>query len=97
MVCEVAGTLQGLLLQDLGDIGRVSLDQEHINNLLNPVACEKQITDYFCENSTAKSSSDPLKLRPVASWKRKDIGGSRAIFNQPKSPHIRWRYGSSHI
>ena len=78
---KVAGTLQGLLLGDLGDIGRASLDREKINNLLDLVACENKITDLFCENSAAKSSSAPLKSRPVASWKWKDIDGSRARLN----------------
>ena len=47
MVCEVASMLQGLLLGDLGDLGRASLDQEKINNFLDIVACENKITDFF--------------------------------------------------
>ena len=39
--------LQGLLLGDLGDLGRASLDQEKINNFLDIVACENKITDFF--------------------------------------------------
>ena len=89
--------LQGLLLGELGDLGRASLDQEQINNLLDLVACENDITDLFRENSAAKSSSAPLKSRSVAFRKRKDIDGSRARLHSSKSLYMKRRYDSSHI
>ena len=92
---ELAGTLQGLLPGYLGGIGRASLDQEQIKNLLDIVACENEITYLFCENPATKSSSAPLKLRSVKSRKRKDIDGYRAILHSSKSLHMRRRYDSS--
>ena len=61
MVCEIDGTLQGLLPGDLVDPGRASLDREQINNLLDLVDYENAITYLFRENSSAISSSAPLK------------------------------------
>ena len=61
MVCEVVGTFRGLLPGDLVGLGRASLDQEQINNLLDLLDCENEIIDLFHENSAAKSSSAPLK------------------------------------
>ena len=55
MVCEVANTLKGILPGDLGDIGCASLYQEQINILFNLVACEKDITYLFHENSAVFS------------------------------------------
>ena len=70
---------------------------EKINNILDIVACENEIIDFFCENSAAKSSSDPLKSRSVASWNRKDIGGYTAILHSSKILHMRQRYDYSYI
>ena len=95
MVYEISGTLQGLLPGDLGDLGCESLYRERINNILDLVACENEITDLFRENSAAKSSSAPLKSRSVASRKRKDIDGSRARLHSSKSLHMRQRSSSS--
>ena len=61
MVCEVDETLKGPTLGYLGDVGHASLGLEQINNLLDLVACEKNITYLFRDNSGAKSSSTPLK------------------------------------
>ena len=97
MVYEISGTLQGLLPGDLGDLGCESLYRERINNILDLVACENEITDLFRENSAAKSSSDPLKSRSDVSWKRKDIDGSKAILHSSKILQIRQRYYSSYI
>ena len=97
MVCEVAGTLQVLLPGDLNYLFHASLDQEQINNLLHVVACENNITDFFRENSAAKSSSDPLKLRSVTFRKRKFIDGYSARLHPSERVHMRQRYDSSHI
>ena len=96
MVCELAGMLQGLLPEELRDLGRASLDQEHINNLLDLVSCENDITDLFCKILAAKSSSYPLKSRSVASQKRKGVVGSRAILHSSKRLHMRQRFDSFH-
>ena len=65
MVCEVAATFQGILPVDMGDPRYASLNQEQTNNILDLVAGENEITDMFIENSSAKSSSAPLKSRSV--------------------------------
>ena len=83
-MCEVAGALQGLLLVYLGDLGRASLDQEQINNLLNIMACENEITYLFHENSDAKSSSAPIKLRSVVSGKVRILMGLELDYIHPK-------------
>ena len=97
MVFEATQELQGLLLGYLGDIVCASLNKEQINNLLDLVDCENDITDLFCENSAAKYSSAPLESRSVAYLKRKDIDGYIAILHSSKSLHMRRRYFSSHI
>ena len=61
------------------------------------MACENSTTYLFHENSAAKSSSVPLKLRSVASWKRKDIDGSRARLHSYKILHMSRIYDYSHI
>ena len=73
------------------------MDQEHINNFLDLVACENKVTYLFCKNLAAKSSSYPLKLRSVASKKRKDVVGSRTRLHSSKSMHMRKIFDSYHI
>ena len=97
MVYELAGILQDLLLGDLDDLGHASLYREQINNSLDLEDCENEITYLFCENPATNSSSAPLKLRSVASWKIKDIDGSRARLHSSKSLHMRRRYDYSHV
>ena len=93
MVYEVAGTLQCVILGDLGDLGHTSLDREQINNLLDLMACEAEIWFFsYMEASDQAAAKAPGAVSTAPSvFSAVLCGKVRCMFHIISSSNVAWQ------